>query len=767
MAISENNSLRIFAEQVRLLYVNSTIPILVSISVAVILCWTLWDTVDTTILVGWFSLFFIISTLRLLLLYRFHRCKPETENIRKWHLHFLLGTYSAAAAWGLASFFLYPHNFPQSQVIFILAMSGMSAAAIASLGPSLPVVSGYLVIILLPLASTMILQSTSQSVYVGLLVLLFLAVCLSGVIRINRNIRENIELRFQSIHRETLLKASQDRYQHIFDNAPLGIFHYDSGSTIVSCNSAFADIIGSPKATLVGFNMLENIRQRGAVDAIKASLKKGEGFFEGDYVSVTSDKTTPVRAFFKAIRNTDQTIIGGVGILEDFTERRFSEQQIQYHTTYDALTGLPNRHLLMSQLGNEISRAIRHGRYGALIFLDLDNFKTINDSLGHSVGDKLLSLIATRLTDNIRKEDCVARMGGDEFIIILTELDGDLDRAIAKAKKGAENIRDCLSAPCTIDGYEMHITPSIGVSLFPKQGKGTDDIFKQADAAMYKAKGAGSNEIRFFLPSMQKAADEQLRLTTDIRKALTGDEFAVWYQPQVNESGDILGAEALVRWHHPERGLIAPGAFLKIAEETGLMWDIGQWVLRSTCEQISRWAAGGLLKESMVISVNISGKEFSAPAFVQAVRNVIEESAADPNHLGIELTEGSLVSNVRDIVDKIITLRRLGIKFSVDDFGTGYSSLHYLQTLPLNTLKIDRSFVNSIKDGTQDVVLVDTIIMMARNLGLEVIAEGVETEQELAYLSRKKCTVYQGYYFCKPVEVDRFTTILESGNCRT
>jgi diguanylate cyclase (GGDEF)-like protein len=291
-------------------------------------------------------------------------------------------------------------------------------------------------------------------------------------------------------------------------------------------------------------------------------------------------------AFFKAIRNTEQRIIGGVGILEDFTEQKLSEQQIQYHTTYDALTGLPNRRLLMSQLDNEISRATRHGRYGALIFLDLDNFKTINDSLGHSVGDKLLKLISKRLTDNVRQEDCVARMGGDEFIIILTELDGDMEGAVEKARKGAEKIRDYLSAPCKIEGYEMHITPSIGVSLFPKPDKGSDDILKQADAAMYKAKGAGTNEIRFFLPSMQKAADERLRLTTDIRRALLNDEFAVWYQPQADESGALLGAEALVRWHHPEQGLIPPGTFLKIAEETGLMWDIGQWVLSSTCRQI-------------------------------------------------------------------------------------------------------------------------------------------------------------------------------------
>ena len=357
-------------------------------------------------------------------------------------------------------------------------------------------------------------------------------------------------------------------------------------------------------------------------------------------------------------------------------------------------------------------------------------------------------------------------MGGDEFIIILTELDGDVDQAVEKARKGADNIRNYLSSPCRIEGYEMHITPSIGVSLFPKQGKGTDDILKQADAAMYKAKAAGSNEIRFFLPSMQKAADEKLRLTTDIRRALLNEEFAVWYQPQVNSSGDLLGAEALIRWHHPERGIIPPGTFLSIAEETGLMWDIGQWVLNATCQQISRWSRDGLLVKPMVISVNISAKEFSAPAFVQAVRTALDSNGADPNHLGIELTEGSLVSTGKDIIEKIITLRQLGIKFSVDDFGTGYSSLNYLQTLPLNTLKIDRSFVNRIKDGTQDVVLVDTIIMMAKNLGLEVIAEGVETALELDYLSRKECTIYQGYYFCKPVEVGTFTTMLRSGSCK-
>ncbi|OEU83649.1 MAG: hypothetical protein BA873_07300 [Desulfobulbaceae bacterium C00003063] len=490
----------------------------------------------------------------------------------------------------------------------------------------------------------------------------------------------------------------------------------------------------------------------------------GDGYFEGDYSSVTSQKTSPVRVFLKAITSSDQTITGGVGIVEDLTEKKFSEQQIQYHTTYDSLTGLPNRRLLLDHLSNEISRAGRYGHYGALLFIDLDNFKTVNDSLGHSVGDELLKLVSERIIDSIRQEDSVARMGGDEFIIILTELDEIMELAADKAREIAEEISYCISCPCSIEGREMCITPSIGVSLFPKPGIKSGDILKQADTAMYRAKAAGRNEIRFFLPSMQDAADERLRIYMEIRKALDNDELAIYYQPQVDNSGGIVGAEALLRWLHPERGLIPPVAFLPIAEETGIMRDIGRWVLRSACRQIKIWDDAGKLEDSHIISVNISSKEFGAPDFVDMVITILEETGVAPDHLGIELTESSLISTGGDIVKKMMTLQQLGVKFSVDDFGTGYSSLSYLKSLPLNTLKIDRAFVNDIKDADQDIVLVDTIIMMAENLGMEIIAEGVETEQELLYLSTRGCIVYQGYYFSKAVPVETFTEMLESGN---
>jgi len=768
MSQLKNTSNKIFVEQVRILYSNSTVPMLVSVVAGSLLCWSLWDIINRTTLVLWFSVFFCISTVRVLLLRSFKTRKPGRGNTGHWHSRFLIGTYAVAALWGAASLFLFPVHSPQAQIVFFLFLTGLSAAAVSSLCPSLPIVSGFLSLVLIPLAIKVISLGHNDSLFIGLLIVLFWVVLLAGAIKLNRNIRENIQLRLQSIDRERVLKASQESYQHIFNNAPLGIFHYDTKGTIIECNRAFAAILGSTQETLIGFNMLTSIKNRGVLSALKDSLAigKGNGFFEGEYNSVTSGKTIPVRALFNAIRATDQTIVGGVGILEDFTEKKLSEQQIHYHTTYDALTGLPNRRLLLNQLSNEISRARRHGRYGALLFLDLDNFKTINDSLGHSVGDELLKIVAQRLADNLRHEDSIARMGGDEFIMILTELDTVVEIAVAKARNIAEKLRSSLSAPCRIEGHEMHITPSIGISLFPKSGLENDDILKQADTAMYKAKAAGRNEIRFFLPKMQEAADERLRLSTDIRKALQTGEFAVWYQPQVDRSGTIIGAEALVRWHHPDRGMVFPGDFLPIAEETGLMWDIGQWVLTSACEHIKAWENNQLIDLSMSISVNISGKEFGAPAFVDAVTTILEKNGINPLNLGIELTEGSLVSTGRDIIGKIITLRELGITFSVDDFGTGYSSLTYLKDLPLNTLKIDRSFVSEIETSEESVVLIDTIIMMAKNMNLDVIAEGVETEQQLTYLSDRGCTAYQGYYFSRPVDHDTFTEMLKSKHCR-
>ncbi len=727
------------------------------------LCWSLQSIIDQTVLVAWFIIFFVITLFRLFSVYLFNNGKTEQRDEEHWHRRFLICTYAVAAVWGAASFFLFPENSLPHQTVFFIIILGMAAGGISSLCPSLPVVGGFLSLLLIPLIVKLLTLGDAEAVFNGSLLLIFWGVILIGAIKINENISENILLHIESVGREKILEVSEERYRHIFSNAPLGILHYDATGTIVDCNEAFINLLGSSRDLLIGMQMLVTLKDQKILSAINDSLADGEGYYEGDYASVTSNTTTPVRAFFKAIKSSEEKIVGGVGVVEDFSEKKQSEQLIQYQASYDPLTGLPNRRLLLDHLSTEMARARRHGHYGALLFIDLDNFKTINDSLGHSVGDELLKVVAKRITECIREEDTAARMGGDEFIIIITELDITIGLAAYKLRGVAEQLSLSLSSPCQIAGHDLHITPSIGVSIFPTPNKGVDDVLKQADSAMYRAKAAGRNTIRFFLPHMQEAADERLHLNTELRKALDCNQFSLYYQPQVNMSRELIGAEALLRWHHPERGVIPNETFIDIAEETGLMPDIGQWVLREACQSIKKWTDAGQLGGSQTISINISGKEIATPGYVDRAVSVIEETGVNPNHLGIELTESSLVSTNEDIVDKIVKLRQIGIKFSIDDFGTGYSSLRYLKNLPLNTLKIDRSFVNDIKDGNQDVVLIDTIILMAHNLGLEVIAEGVETEQELHYLNTRGCTVYQGFRFSKPVVAETFTEMLKSG----
>ncbi len=743
-------------------------PIVVSVLAAGLLVGTLWTEIDQRILLGWLAALTLVSALRLRILSLYSRAgKDDPATQEHWHLRFLVGNYISASIWGFSAFTIFPEHSLSHQIVYFMVMVGMAAGGVSSLCPSFRAVAGFLSFILFPVILKLLLYLTLTSLLKAFLVLLFWYVTVSGSKKINLNIRENIELRHASIKRERVLKISEERYRHIFSNAPLGILQYDKDGKIIDCNEELLRILGSAREKLIGMNMLTTLENPDLLEALRKSITSGEGYFEGDYASVTGNKATPVRVFFKTIQHSEKAVSGGICIVEDFTEKKKSEQLIKYHASYDTLTGLPNRRLFLDYLGGEISRAERHDYFGALLYLDIDNFKTINDSLGHSVGDEYLIMVATRLSEFIRKEDVAARMGGDEFTVVFTELGTSSKIAASKVRKIAEELNLCLSSPCKIGERDLQSTVSIGITLFPKDEKGVDDILKQADTAMYRAKAAGRNEICFFLPSMQEAADEKLHLSNELRQALKQDELYLCYQPQTDIGGNLIGAEALLRWQHPRRGMIPPEVFIAIAEETGLMQDIGQWVLRAACRKIKEWSTAGLMREAQTISVNISGIEIASPDFVSQIMRTLDETGADPHHLGIELTESSLVSTGMDIVGRMMRVQELGVKFSVDDLGTGYSSLNYLKSLHLHTLKIDRSFVNDINSGEDYVILVDTIIMMARNLGLEVIAEGVETERELVYLNRQGCFIYQGFYFSKPVEEKLFVKMLRQGRIQS
>ncbi len=436
-----------------------------------------------------------------------------------------------------------------------------------------------------------------------------------------------------------------------------------------------------------------------------------------------------------------------------------SKGEVEQLAFFDPLTGLPNRRLLMDRLQKALEANARNGQLGALLFLDLDRFKTLNDTRGHQVGDELLRQVAQRLTATVRTKDTVARLGGDEFVVMLTDLKSESHRAVAVARRVGKKLLASLNQPYQLDGYTHRSTPSIGATIFDEQTKTPTDVLKQADIAMYQVKAQGRNALCFFDPKMQADITARADMEDDLRVALADGQFQLFYQSQHQLFGQVVGAEVLIRWHHPQRGMVSPGEFIPVAEDSELILPIGQWVLRTACQQLAVWRDDPTRKH-LLLSVNVSARQFMQPSFVDEVSAILQETGVSPQSLKLELTESLVLENVEGTIVKMTELKALGVQFSVDDFGTGHSSLAYLTRLPLDQLKIDQSFVRNIGIKANDGVIVQTIIGMARNLGLEVIAEGVETQAQQEFLALHGCNLYQGYLFGKPTPLAAFEAML-------
>ena len=442
-------------------------------------------------------------------------------------------------------------------------------------------------------------------------------------------------------------------------------------------------------------------------------------------------------------------LTGYRGVARDITERKLAEAEIQRLAFYDELTGLPNRRLLMDRLEHAVNTCAREGSHGALLFLDLDNFKGVNDTMGHDWGDQLLVQVGGRISTSVRATDTVARLGGDEFVVVVQSLDADLQAAAAEAEAVAQKVLAALNQPYVVQGSEVHSTPSIGIALFRDGQLPVQELLKRADLAMYQAKAQGRNTLCFFDPAMQAAASARSALEGDLRQGILRSEFLMHYQPVVDQAGQVLGAEALVRWKHPQRGMVPPGDFIPLAEQTGLILPLGRQVLAMACGQLAHWATAPQTAHWSV-AVNVSAQEFRQADFVQEVLGVLSACGADPRKLKLELTESLLLHDVEDSILKMQALRAHGVGFSLDDFGTGYSSLSYLKRLPLDQLKIDQSFVRDVLTDPNDATIACTIITLAHSLGLDVVAEGVETEGQHAFLLRNGCQRFQGYLFGRP-----------------
>jgi diguanylate cyclase (GGDEF)-like protein/PAS domain S-box-containing protein len=517
-----------------------------------------------------------------------------------------------------------------------------------------------------------------------------------------------------------------------------------------------------------------------AIGQTPGLLKSGRhdaDFYPGMWAAIATDKywqgevwsrhkdgrIYPIWLTTTAVTEADGKVTHYVSMFTDITLRKEAEEQIHQLAFYDALTNLPNRRLLLNRLSHAMASSARSGEHGVILFIDLDNFKTLNDTKGHDIGDMLLIEAARRLQACVRAGDTVARLGGDEFVVMLGSLSAEAEHAAAEAKAAGENVRESLSQPYYLRDFEHHSSCSIGISLFHAHDISVDDLLRRADTAMYEAKTAGRNALRFFDPHMQAVLEARVLLETDLHYALSQQQFELFFQVQVNAANQPIGVEALLRWMHPARGLVLPAEFIPLAEETGLIVPIGQWVLETACAQIKVWERHSLTGE-LQLAVNVSARQFHQPDFVGRMCETLKRTGADPSRLKLELTESVVLGNIADTVAKMHELKRIGVRFSMDDFGTGYSSLSYLTQFPLDQLKIDRSFVHNLGIKHSDAVIVQTIIGMANSLGIEVISEGVETNEQRAFLERAGCMAYQGYLYGNPVPLDEFEDMMLYGN---
>ncbi len=562
------------------------------------------------------------------------------------------------------------------------------------------------------------------------------------------------------------LVNQRDLLEKVFESSYSGVMITDAGQQIIEINPAFTRITGYPSQEVYGKNphLLASGRHdhdfyRGMWTEIESS-----GHWEGEIWNRRKNgEVYPSWLNIDAVRAQTGALLYYVGMFSDISKRKEAEAQIHQLAFYDPLTKLPNRRLLIERLQQAFAVGARSGQHGAVLFIDLDNFKTLNDTKGHDIGDQLLSEVAERLNTCVRDGDTVARLGGDEFVVVLESLTAIPGEAAAQADIVAEKIRDVLSRPYQLARHIHYSTPSIGVVLFMGYQQNLDDVLKYADTAMYQAKTAGRNTIRFYDPVMQAAIEARAELEEELRHALERQQLSLHYQIQVDSRNHPLGAEVLLRWQHPKRGLVSPAQFIPLAEESGLIVSIGSWVLQTACIQLKTWQNNAYTRD-LTLAVNVSAKQFRSPDFVAQVQRTLVETGAKPGLLKLELTESIVLENVEDTIAKMRELKLLRVSFSMDDFGTGYSSLQYLKQLPLDQIKIDQSFVRDIVTDPSDAAIVQTIIAMSEVLGLNVIAEGVETEEQREFLDLRGCHAFQGFLFGRPVPLQDFEARLRESN---
>ena len=693
----------------------------------------------------------------------------EVDSVNHWLNLYKYGTFMTGTAWGLTFFFLTDLPIEYHFIMYALVV-GVAAAGLLTLGVVLSIYLSFILPMFGICIVWMFLQNDTIHIVTGILSIIGIAYYYYTAHQFSHNFKQVFFEKEKSKEYVKELEKEYDTFETLFEKSPDGVLIIENGK-FVQCNEKIIEMLDynskdevlnthpsqlSPKFQPDGRESYEK-----ADEMIHLAIDNGFHNFEWIHTKANNEDfwvdvtLTPINLHSHDVIHV---------IWRDISARKKAEQELikqkdilDYQAHYDSLTELPNRMLFNDRLGQGLAKAKRNKRNLALLFIDLDHFKQINDSLGHDIGDEFLKMVAHRLKGNIRKEDTLARLGGDEFTIIMEDL-----VSVQKSSLLGQKILEILEEPFNIAGRILYISCSIGISLYPQDGETVDDLLKYADTAMYKAKDEGRNNFQFYSCDMTALALKRVAMETDLRQALKNQEFVVYYQPQVDASiGKIIGVEALVRWQHPSMGLLSPIKFITLAEETGMIIDIDNLVMQIAMQQVSTWYKEGL--EPGRLSLNLSVKQLESKDFLSILQNTMQNTGFQPEWLELEVTEGEVMNKPEETIVKLSQINQLGISIAIDDFGTGYSSLSYLKRFPINKLKIDQSFVRDIPNDGEDVAIVKAIIALAESLNLDLLAEGVETTVQKEFLLISGCKNIQGYYYAKPMPSDEMKRYIQKG----
>ena len=726
----------------------------VALNVAIVAI-VFWDSSNYIFLLSW--LVFVIS----LLIFRNVQskkylskdCSIDTKTKERNFTFFALIT-AFSISLGI-NYLLFYNNIAIKHSFLTMIVAGLSAGAVMSLSTHKRLVIAYLFILLVPFIVSIAIVEEHSYFFISILSALFLILLIAFAIKYNQGIVNLIISELNIKIAQSQKKMFEDNFYTIFQETPIGIFTYDSNLVIKQANQSLADILSISVKKLINLDMKKYL-DNSVLSAIKIVFSNKKGYYEGEYTRINNDK---IWLKLQSVPMSDgkKNIIGGLGIIEDITQMIKSQQTIHQQAFFDHLTGLANRLTLNDRLTKQIAHLKRNKHFGALLFIDLDYFKNINDSLGHNIGDLLLQSFSKKISKVVREEDTFARLGGDEFVILLSDLGDDINFAKKVANNFSKKLHKITQKPIKIQNYSLHLSLSIGIVILKPHNQDINNILKFADTAMYRAKQIGRNSTCFYEHFMSKNIDKELNLNNELYTAIKENQLVLYFQPIVDiKQNKITSCEALIRWNHPVRGLIMPNDFIPYAERSNLIVNIGDWVVDNVCQNISKLS---LLIED--VAINISPAQFIQQDFIEKLLKTIKLYNIPPSFIKLELTESVAINNLNDTIEKMTELKSYGFKISMDDFGTGYSSLSYLKNLPFDIIKIDKSFILDVLQNEKNASLVKMILAISKQLNFKVIAEGVETYEQVKFLKDIECDYYQGYYKSKPLLLEQFITLLK------